>query len=254
MKRQAAPFSRGEKKPDPATPGRKPGESYGQKARRLPPEPEQVNEEIKVPLPDHCPDRGSDVVLDEVVEQFQEEVVPAHTRIRRYDIAPGHCTGCRRRVRGRHPDQTSDATGAAGVMLGPLAHAQPRLAARRAGRVDGQSRQDPRATCAGCRSPPAGARSALHKTAGDAESTYQALLEALRDSDAVAADETGWRIDAERVWLWTFVGDLVTVYDIAAGRGFDQAAAILGEDFDGVSGATAGRPTANSPRPPTKRA
>ncbi len=50
----------------------------------------------------------------------------------------------------------------------------------------------------------------------------------------MAADETGWRIDAERVWLWTFVGDLVTVYDIAAGRGFDQAAAILGEDFDGV--------------------
>ena len=33
-KRQAAPFSRGEKKSDPKRPGRKTGEAYGRRARR----------------------------------------------------------------------------------------------------------------------------------------------------------------------------------------------------------------------------
>ena len=74
----------------------------------------------------------------------------------------------------------------------------------------------------------------MHKTAGDAETTYTALLEALRTSDAVTADETGWRIDGERNWLWVFVGDRVTVYDVASGRGYEQAAAVLSKDFDGV--------------------
>ena len=123
-KRQAAPFSRGQKKTDPATPGRKPGEKYGRKARRLlPPAPERVDEHIDVPLPEGCPDCGGRLELDKVVEQFQEELVPVRTRIRCYHVALGRCTGCRRRVRSRHPDQTSDALGAAGVMLGPVAHA-----------------------------------------------------------------------------------------------------------------------------------
>lgn len=40
---------------------------------------------------------------------------------RRYEVALGHCTGRERKVHGRHPDQTSAALGAAGVMLGPVA-------------------------------------------------------------------------------------------------------------------------------------
>lgn len=56
----------------------------------------------------------------------------------------------------------------------------------------------------------------------------------MRGSGAVAADETGWRIDGDRNWLWVCVGDTVTVYDIAAGRGYRDAEAILGGGFAGV--------------------
>jgi transposase len=52
-KRQAAPFSKGEAKKDPARPGRKRGEQYGTKAHRR--VPGHVDEEIWVPLPDGCP-------------------------------------------------------------------------------------------------------------------------------------------------------------------------------------------------------
>jgi transposase len=232
-KRQAAPFSRGQKKTDPARAGRKPGEGYGRKARRVPPAPERVDEQVDVPLPACCPDCGDRVELDKVVEQFQEELVPAHTRVRRYDVALGRCTGCRRRVRGRHVDQTSDALGAAGVMLGPRAHALAAWLHVGLG-VPMAKVSKILAELGGLSVTPGGLHSALHKTAGDAESTYQALLEALHGSRAVAADETGWRIDAERNWLWVFVGDQVTVYHIAAGRGYGQAADILGDEFAGV--------------------
>jgi transposase len=50
----------------------------------------------------------------------------------------------------------------------------------------------------------------------------------------VAPDETGWRVGGRRAWLWAFAGRQVTVYRIAAGRGFDDAAAVLGAGYAGV--------------------
>lgn len=64
--------------------------------------------------------------------------------------------------------------------------------------------------------------------------TYRALIEGVRSSWAVAPDETGWRIDGQKAWLWAFAGENVTVYLIARGRGYEQAAVILGEEFSGV--------------------
>jgi transposase len=232
-KRQAAPFSRERKKADPAKPGRKPGADYGAKARRTPPDPERVDEERDVGLADCCPDCGGQVVVDEVREQYQEEVVPARSVMRRYHVALGHCSGCKRRVRGRDPQQTSDALGAAGVMLGPVALALAAWLHVGLGVPMAKAAKILRAL-GGIGVTPGGLHQALHKIAGDAESTYQALLGALRGSAAVAADETGWRIDGGRGWLWVFVGDKVTVFDIADGRGYAQARDILGADFAGV--------------------
>ena len=232
-KRQAAPFSKGIKKTDPARPGRKPGADYGPKARRQPPPPQDVDEVIDVPAPSCCPGCGGDVVIDDVITQHQEEIVPASTRLRAYRVALGRCTGCKRRVRNRHPDQTSDATGAAGVMLGPVAHAMAAWLHTGLGVPMGKVSQVLQRLC-GLRVTPGGLHSGLHRSAADATSTYQALIKALRRSGAVAADETGWRIDAERGWLWVYVGDTVTIYDIAPGRGFCEAERILGGDFDGV--------------------
>ena len=232
-KRQAAPFSRGTVKDKPATPGRKPGADYGRRARRLPPDPQQVDEIVEVGLPESCPDCGEAVAFDEVREQYQQEFVPARARTRCYEVALGHCTGCKRRVRGRHPDQTSEALGAAGVMLGPGAHALAAWLHVGLGVPMGKV-----ATIlnkvAGIEVTAGGLHTALHTTAEDAEPTYQRLIDSLRSSHVVAADETGWRIDGVRGWLWVYVGDAVTVYDIAHGRGYEQAKQILGADFAGV--------------------
>ncbi|CAN5478121.1 hypothetical protein BH23ACT9_BH23ACT9_30370 [soil metagenome] len=96
-KRQAAPFSKGTKTKDPKPPGRKPGAEYGTTTRREQPAPDRVDEHVDVPAPEGCPDCGSDVIVEAVREQFQEEMVPARTRIRCYHVALGRCTGCHKR-------------------------------------------------------------------------------------------------------------------------------------------------------------
>ncbi len=89
------------------------------------------------------------------------------------------------------------------------------------------------------------ARFGIHVTAGGVvgavarqarvlEPTYRALVEGVRASRAVAPDETGWRINGQKAWLWAFAGDDVTVYLIATGRGYEHAAEVLGESFPGV--------------------
>ncbi len=232
-KRQAAPFSKGTKTQEPKRPGRKSGAEYGTRARRKPPPADRVDEHVDVPVPDDCPDCGGQVRLDRVVEQFQEEIVPARTRIRCYHIALGRCTGCRRRVRGRHPDQTSTALGAAGTMLGPVAkayaawlHVGLGVAMSKTARI--------LQGLGGLTVTPGGLHTALHGVAGDAATTYQQLIATVRASPAVASDETGWRINGDKAWLWAHVGDGVTVYDITTGRGYPEAARVLGADFAGV--------------------
>ena len=118
-KRQAAPFSKGEPKKDPARPGRKSGERYGTKAHR--PVPDHVDEEIAVALPDGCPCCGGELEFCDEVDQYQQDIVEVPARVRRFRVSRGRCRDCGKRAQGRHPEQTSDAIGAAGSQIGPRA-------------------------------------------------------------------------------------------------------------------------------------
>jgi transposase len=233
-KRQAAPFSRGEPKRDPRRGGRRSGEDYGRKARRPVPALDRVDEEMFVPLPDACPGCGGGIEFEGIWHQYQEDVPPPRkTHLRRYDIAHGHCRGCGCPVRGRHPEQTSDALGACAAQIGPRAVALAAQLHNELGLPLAKVCQI-LAELGGLTVTPGGLYQALHRQARAAEPTYQALVAGVRASAAVAADETGWRVGGWRHWLWVFVGEGVTVYLIAAGRGYEQAAIVVGEDFAGV--------------------
>lgn len=53
---------------------------------------------------------------------------------------------------------------------------------------------------------------------------------------AVNMDETGWRQDNRRAWLWTAVTSLVSVFLIRASRGSKVVCELLGQTFKGVVG------------------
>jgi transposase len=229
LKRQAAPFSKGQPKSNPLRPGRKSGSAYGQRAFRA--VPDRVDEEIAVSLPKKCPDCGGRVIHDSTQPQFQEDIV-RRTIIRRFDVEIGHCESCRGHIQGRHPLQTSDALGAAQVQVGPAAltlaaHLTKQLGIshERAAQVLAWGHGLEVSRSALCR--------AITRLGKKAEPTYQQLQIAVRHSLVNRLDETSWRVAAHLQWLWVCVSDEVTFYAILPGRGFVQAASILGEDYAG---------------------
>ena len=229
-KRQAAPFSKGDPKKDPQRPGRKRGEEYGTRAHR--PVPDHVDEEIQVGLPDACPCCSGELELEDEVDQYQQDLiwVPAH--VRRFRVSRGRCKSCGRRAQGRHPDQSSDAIGAAGSQVGPNAVATAAWLNKELGLPMSKASQV--LARLGVSVTPGGLHHAVGRLAAAAAPTCEALTLAVRASAAVAADETGWRVGGRRQWLWVFVGDGVTVYLIAPGRGYEQARSVLSEGFTGV--------------------
>lgn len=230
-KRQASPFSKGDPKQKPKTPGRKPGKEYG--TRRFRERPDRVDEEIDMPLPGSCPECDGEVEETGVGEQFQTDVPPPPPLIvRRFTIHLGKCCDCGCRVQPRHPLQTSDALGAAAVQLGPRALALGiqlnkgyGLSWGKVARFIGETFGLQAARATYCR--------ASLRMAKKLEPTYEALIQATRKSPIVTPDETGWRAGGHRRWLWTFVGMTTTVYAIAASRGGDVVRAILGADYAG---------------------
>jgi transposase len=228
-RRQAAPFSRGPGKSHPQSPGRKPGASYGKHHRR--PVPQRVDEEIPVPVPAQCPACAGPLTLERIEPQYQEEIV-RRTWVRRFDIPICRCTQCGKRVQGRHPLQTSDAIGAAAVQVGPEAVTLGVLM----NKLQGLPHADAAAILQqgfGLRMSRSGICRAIQRVARKAEATWHALRDAARRSALAHMDETGWKVQAQLHWLWAVVTDQITFCEILPGRGFAEAAAILGEEYAG---------------------
>ena len=229
-KRQAAPFSRDNPKPDPKRAGRRSGVAHGRHAHRQP--PERVDRVVAVGLPGCCPGCGGELVAERVAPQHVEDLPEPRPLSIRYEVPVGRCRSCGLRVQPRHPEQTSDALGAAGAQLGPRAVALAAwlskglgVPAAKIARLLGQL---------GLRVTPGGVTGAVARAARRAQPTYQSLIAGVRASPVVAPDETGWRVGGVKAWLWAFVGDQVTVYRIAGGRGYQDAMKVLGDDYAGV--------------------
>ena len=230
-KRQAAPFSKGGPKNKPRRPGRKHGKSHGRHGHRKP--PPHVDEIVDAPLPTSCPDCQGVVDEVDVQAQYQTELPPVQPHVTRIDIHIGQCKACGKRVQGRHPQQTSDALGAAASQLGPRAQAFASELHARYGLSFGKV-QDLLSHTFDVSVSRGGLYLATARVARALEPTYEAFHVWIRKAPIVSPDETGWRVGGLGQWLWAFATPELTVYTIQAGRGFEQAAKVLGEDYAGT--------------------
>jgi transposase len=228
-KRQSAPFSKGEPKADPKPPGRKSGDKHGRHAHRQP--PDQVDETVAVEPPCVCPCGGE---LEEAgtEEQWQEEISAPRPIQRRFVIHVARCRQCGRRARGRHPLQTSSATGAAAAQVGPEALSQAARLHYELGLSMGKTAAVLREIC-GISITRGGVAQALARLGGRSAPSHLALVASVRNSLTVVMDETGWRVGGVRAWLWVAATELVIVYAIRLGRGFEEAAELIGKDYAG---------------------
>ena len=230
-KRQSAPFSKGAASEDPARPGRKSGDAHGHHGHRASPTVEP-DRDLQAGLPRCCPGCGGEVVLEREEHQFQVDLPAVQPVTTRFTVQIGRCRSCQRRIQGRHPDQTSDALGAAGSQVGPVAKAWAHYLHYGLGLSFGK--------CAkllgrmGIEVTAGALCQAAQSTGADLVPIQAEIMRRLNGSPVVTADETGWRVGGGPAWLWVATADGLTVYNVAGGRGYDEACEILDGDYDGV--------------------
>jgi transposase len=226
--RQTAPFRRRQLKQRPKKPGRRQGHAP---ANRPTPPPERIDRVIAVPCR-QCPDCRADLIDPGVVVQYQTDLPPIVPIVTQFNIETGYCPCCRQRCQGRHPEQISDAIGAAGNTIGPVTLTMAAELKHRLG-VPYRKICDFFTTYYDLTICPATLVRAEQRLMELARPTYDLLIDALRRADIVHADETGWRIGSLNAWLWVFSNQDVTVYVIRQSRGHEVPEALLGPDFDG---------------------
>ena len=232
-KRQASPFAKGPPKDRPKKPGRKAGDPHGMHAHRPPPAPETIDETLEAPLPDACPHCGGAIAEDDALdEQFQTDLPTGPVR-RRFRIHQGTCQGCGRRVRGRHPLQTSDATGAAQSQLGPNVQASIVYLNKRSGLSYGKI-ADYLQEANGIVIQPSTATRIVLRLADQLQPAYQEIRESLKNSAVITPDETGWRQGGRPVWLHAWVGEQATGYVIDPHRSASALEQVIGLDYSGT--------------------
>jgi transposase len=225
-KRQAAPFRRRQHAERPKKPGRPPGHPLA--ARPL---PKKVDRVIDVPI-DACPDCHVPLRDKTVYVQYQTDLPPVVPIVTQFNIEAGFCPCCGQRRQGRHPEQTSDAVGAANNQLGPVVLTMAAEMKHRLG-IPYRKIRDFFVTFLNVQICAAAFCRADQRLSKLAAPTYALLLDALRRCGVVHADETGWRIGRVNAWLWVFSSPTVTIYAIRTSRGHEVPEEILGPDFDG---------------------
>jgi transposase len=227
-KRQAAPFRRGKKKQgDKKKPGRKPGH---QAESRPQPTPDQIDRTLEAKV-DVCP--KCQTTLADVVShvQYQTDIPAVQPTVTQFNVQVGFCVCCQQRVQGTHPEQASQALGAANHALGPrligtAADLKYRLGLpfRKVADFFGQAFGITCSASTLCR--------AVERLADRSRGLLDVLKWQLPGRKVVHVDETGWWIGGESQYLHVFGVDDIVIFQVG-GRGSDIALDLLGHDFSG---------------------
>ena len=234
-RRQATPFSKGQHKPDPQRPGRKPGE--GPFRFRTAPAPEAVaGPPVAVPVrAAACPDCGGDLVpaASETVWVTDLPQLP-RAETRAYELARCRCAACGRLVRGAHPDVAPDQTGATAHRLGDRLLAAAHLLHYGIGVPVRQVPRVLRLLCGAEVTQGALTQDALRRAAGKIGVAYQALRAGLAEAPSVHTDDTGWSVGGENAWLMTFTTPDTAVYQVRRRHRNDEVREVIPADYAGV--------------------
>jgi transposase len=206
---------------------KRPGQKVGHAGmtRRV---PEHIDEVIEETL-DKCPEchhlLGKAI---EVEEQIQEDIIPAKVHVRKYRRHVYCCEHCRKEVKAAyHPEHVPKGYLGANVLIQAVIlryyHCLPYRKIRELFEE-----------FAGLTISPGGISQALVRISQWLGVEKIELLEAIRGSPQVHVDETGWRLDGKKSWVWAFVNEKLAYYQVERSRGKKVIKEALGEEFDGT--------------------
>jgi len=239
-KRQAAPFSKGQRKANPKPPGRKAGQGHF----RYRPAPAEAlgGEIVEAAVPAACPSCGGALAV-ETEEWASTTDVPVQPQpvVTRYRVPVCRCQQCGKPVRGTAPGLAADQFGATAHRVGPgvkaAAHALhygvgvpvrkvPMVLKELTGitLTQGAMTQD-----------------AMRRGEAEVGARYQQLRQDVRKAPVVNTDDTGWRVNGSTAHLMVFVSAQSTVYQIRAHHRNEEVRELIPADYAGVMGTDRGK-------------
>jgi transposase len=234
-KRQAAPFSKGQRKAHPKPPGRKPGQGHFT-FRTLPTPDQWTAPPIAVRLPEPvCPCCGEPLREHRVDFAAITDLSPRpKPLVQPYRVWVYRCPTCDTTVRAPHPDLAPDQFGATAHRLGPrvmaAAHATHYGLGVPVRKVPAVLR-----LYTGIRlTQSAITQDAARRVSGPIGQSYQALRAGVPKAEVVYTDDTGWRVGGEAAHLMIFVTDTATVFQVRGHHRNEEVREVIGEDYPGV--------------------
>ena len=206
---------------------KRPGQKTGHVGMTRP-VPDHIDEVIEECLYE-CPEcqHALGLAID-VEEQIQEDIIPAHVRVRKYRRHVYCCDHCQKEIKAPyHPEHVPFGYLGANVLIHAVIlkyyHCLPYRKIR-------ELLQD----MAGLTVSPGGISQALARISHWLGVEKSVLLEAIRGSPQLHVDETGWRLDGKKSWVWAFVNQKLAYYHVDRSRGKMVIKEILGDKFDGT--------------------
>lgn len=234
-KRQAAPFSKGEKKTNPKKPGRKPGK--GKFSRRDPPPDEEVTHRVQVPLQgDRCPFCGSSNLGEVRIECAFCTDIPEtpKPKVTAYYVEIRQCLDCGRTIRGQHPEVDPSQHGATAHRMGEGVFARAHALHYGFGVPMRKVPAILRELCGVSITQSAIQQDALRRSQARVGEEYRKLRDGVKDAERVFTDDTGWRINGDTAYLMGFDTDEATVYQIRPRHRNEEVRELIPSDYGGV--------------------
>jgi transposase len=241
-KRQAAPFSTGQRVSTPKRPGRKPGSgAFSYREAPLPPQITGPPVDVTVML-EACPACGGRLE-EERVDVVSTTDIPASPRpvVTQYRVSVCRCTVCGRQVRGQHPELAPDQYGATAHRVGDRTMAAAHALHYGVGIPVRKVPAVLEALNGITLTQSAITQDAMRRTQGAVGDTYERLRTAVPDAPIVHTDDTGWRVGGEPAYLMAFDTDEATVYQIRSHHRHEEVQEVIPAAYDGVMVTDRGR-------------
>ncbi len=234
-KRQATPFSKGERVARPKTPGRKKGQG-GRFCRRLAPPPDSYTREVSVPVTQPCCPRCAGPLSPDRTETVTTTELPAFVPLDVYafHLATSRCRTCRHRVWATHPEVPPDQRGATAHRVGQrvmsachLMHYHLGVPVRKVPFIletlfdlsitQGAITQD-----------------ALRRARANLGEAYQELRRTIAREAVVCTDDTGWKVAGAPAFLMGFFSPMTSLFQIRARHRNEEVREVIPGDFRGT--------------------
>jgi transposase len=234
-KRQAAPFSKGQRKAQPKRPGRKPGQ--GRFTFRTLPRPDQwTAPPIEVRLPDPvCPCCGEALHENRVDFAAVTDIPPQPKPIvQPFRVWVYRCPTCDTTVRAPHPDLAPDQYGATAHRMGPRVMAAAHATHYGLGVPVRKVPAVLRLFTGVSLTQSALTQDASRRVSGPIGRAYQTLRDRFPEAEIVYTDDTGWRVGGDPAQLMIFVTETATVFQVRTRHRNEEVREVIGDDFPGV--------------------